>query len=208
LALKETCRRHAVSTYHVLVDAVSSFFCGQPPDLAWLQESANTALNFHPVIACKRWPYFPQLAEAFADVVIVGTADDLRRNDGAPFQFPLHARIGSLKHFLRRPAGRARPSIPRRRPRRTPGAGVPPRAPPEPPARPAARRIAAQRDFRWCGTGAASCWGGSRGKAAGQAVVGGATSSRCCLTGTTAALSPALPGAGALAHPVGHPRAG
>jgi ADP-heptose:LPS heptosyltransferase len=104
LALKETCRRHAVSTYHVLVDAVSSFFCGQPPDLAWLQESANTALNFHPVIACKRWPYFPQLAEAFADVVIVGTADDLRRNDGAPFQFPLHARLFVDKLTLRETA--------------------------------------------------------------------------------------------------------
>jgi transposase len=37
LSLKETCRLRAVSTYHVLVDAVSSFFCGQQPDLAWLQ---------------------------------------------------------------------------------------------------------------------------------------------------------------------------
>ena len=37
LSLKETCRLRAVSTYHGLVDAVSSFFCGQQPDLAWLQ---------------------------------------------------------------------------------------------------------------------------------------------------------------------------
>ena len=37
LSLKETYRLHAVSTYHVLVDAVSSFFHGQQPDLAWLQ---------------------------------------------------------------------------------------------------------------------------------------------------------------------------
>jgi transposase len=37
LSLKETCRLRAVSTYHVLVDAVSSFFHGQQPDLAWLQ---------------------------------------------------------------------------------------------------------------------------------------------------------------------------
>ena len=37
LSLKETCRLRAVSTYHVLVDAVSSFFYGQQPDLAWLQ---------------------------------------------------------------------------------------------------------------------------------------------------------------------------
>ena len=37
LSLKETCRLRGVSTYQVLVDAVSSFFCGQQPDLAWLQ---------------------------------------------------------------------------------------------------------------------------------------------------------------------------
>jgi transposase len=37
LSLKETCRLRAVSTYQVLVDAVSSFFHGQQPDLAWLQ---------------------------------------------------------------------------------------------------------------------------------------------------------------------------
>jgi hypothetical protein len=34
--------------------------------------------------------------------------------------------------FSHRPAGRARPSIPRRRPRGTLGAGVPPRVPPQP----------------------------------------------------------------------------
>jgi transposase len=37
LSLKETCRLRAVSTYKVLVDALSHFFCGQQPDLAWLQ---------------------------------------------------------------------------------------------------------------------------------------------------------------------------
>jgi len=37
LSLKETCRLRAVSTYEVLVDAVSSFFGGQQPDFAWLQ---------------------------------------------------------------------------------------------------------------------------------------------------------------------------
>jgi len=37
LSLKETCRLRAVSTDEVLVDAVSSFFHGQQPDLAWLQ---------------------------------------------------------------------------------------------------------------------------------------------------------------------------
>jgi transposase len=37
LSLKETCRLRSMSTYEVLVDAVSSFFGGQQPDLAWLQ---------------------------------------------------------------------------------------------------------------------------------------------------------------------------
>ena len=37
LSLKETCRLRSVSTYEVLVDAVSSFFSGQQPNLAWLQ---------------------------------------------------------------------------------------------------------------------------------------------------------------------------
>jgi transposase len=36
LSLKETCRLHARSTYHVLVDAVARFFQGQPPDLSWI----------------------------------------------------------------------------------------------------------------------------------------------------------------------------
>jgi transposase len=37
LSLKETCRLRAMSTSEVLVDAVSSFFHGQQPGLAWLQ---------------------------------------------------------------------------------------------------------------------------------------------------------------------------
>jgi transposase len=37
LSLKETCRLRAVSTFHVLVDAVSGSFYGQQPDLAWPQ---------------------------------------------------------------------------------------------------------------------------------------------------------------------------
>jgi transposase len=36
LSLKETCRLHARATYTVLVDAVTSFFRGQLPDLSWL----------------------------------------------------------------------------------------------------------------------------------------------------------------------------
>ena len=67
-------------------------------------------------------------------------------------------RIGSLKHFLRRPAGRARPSIPRRRPAAPRMLVCHPARHPRPPARPAARRSAAQCDLRWCGTGAAA-WG-------------------------------------------------
>jgi len=37
LSLKETCRLHARATYAVLVDAVSSFFHGQQPDLSWIK---------------------------------------------------------------------------------------------------------------------------------------------------------------------------
>ena len=37
LSLKETCRLRAVSTYQVLVDAMTSLCTGQQPHLAWLQ---------------------------------------------------------------------------------------------------------------------------------------------------------------------------
>ena len=43
-------------------------------------------------MAAKRWPYFPQLAERFEDVAIVGTTDDVRRNDGTVWPLPRHAR--------------------------------------------------------------------------------------------------------------------
>jgi transposase len=36
LSLKETCRLRSVATYHVLVDAITSFFTGQQPGLVWL----------------------------------------------------------------------------------------------------------------------------------------------------------------------------
>lgn len=42
LSLQETCWLHAVSTYNVLVDAVASFFTGQQPNLAWLQEGEHS----------------------------------------------------------------------------------------------------------------------------------------------------------------------
>jgi hypothetical protein len=38
LSLKETCRLRAVSTYNVLLEAVTSFFAGQQPSLTWLHE--------------------------------------------------------------------------------------------------------------------------------------------------------------------------
>ena len=42
LSLKETCRLHARATYAVLVDAVSCFFQGQPPDLSWINAEVST----------------------------------------------------------------------------------------------------------------------------------------------------------------------
>src|SRR4029453_8448721 len=38
IPLKETCRLQARATYAVLVDAITSFFQGHQPDLAWLHE--------------------------------------------------------------------------------------------------------------------------------------------------------------------------
>jgi ADP-heptose:LPS heptosyltransferase len=56
-------------------------------------------------MAAKRWPRFAELARAFADVVLVGTPDDLVHYDGAPMRFPPHVRslIGRLS--LRATAG-------------------------------------------------------------------------------------------------------
>jgi transposase len=45
LSLKETCRLHARATYAVLVEAVSSFFQGQQPDLAWIHEKTRTSTH-------------------------------------------------------------------------------------------------------------------------------------------------------------------
>jgi ADP-heptose:LPS heptosyltransferase len=44
------------------------------------------------IMAAKRWPFFPELAGYFDDVVIAGTADDLRLFDGKPMIFPPHVR--------------------------------------------------------------------------------------------------------------------
>jgi len=43
LSLKETCRLHARATYTVLVEAVTSFFQGQQPDLAWITAEVSTS---------------------------------------------------------------------------------------------------------------------------------------------------------------------
>jgi transposase len=43
LSLRETCRLRAKSTYTVLVEAMTSFFHGQPPDLSWINARVSTA---------------------------------------------------------------------------------------------------------------------------------------------------------------------
>jgi ADP-heptose:LPS heptosyltransferase len=43
-------------------------------------------------MAAKRWPFFPELAECFEDVVVTGTADDLYQSDGRKMSFPHHVR--------------------------------------------------------------------------------------------------------------------
>jgi len=43
LSLKETCRLQARATYAVLVDAITSFFQGQQPDLSWINEEVSTS---------------------------------------------------------------------------------------------------------------------------------------------------------------------
>jgi transposase len=43
LSLKETCRLQARATYAVLVEAISSFFHSQQPDLSWINAVVSTA---------------------------------------------------------------------------------------------------------------------------------------------------------------------
>jgi ADP-heptose:LPS heptosyltransferase len=49
-------------------------------------------------MAAKRWPWFPQLADRFDEVAVVGTHDDRKSFEGAEMQFPAHVRsfVGSL----------------------------------------------------------------------------------------------------------------
>jgi hypothetical protein len=55
-------------------------------------------------MAAKRWPHFAALAERFPDVVVVGTADDLRAFGGAAFGFPAHVRSLAGRLTLRETA--------------------------------------------------------------------------------------------------------
>jgi transposase len=43
LSLRETCRLHARATYTLLVEAMTSLFHGQPPDLSWINAGVHTA---------------------------------------------------------------------------------------------------------------------------------------------------------------------
>jgi transposase len=45
LSLRETCRLHARATYTVLVEAMTSLFHGQPPDLSWIHAGVSTAAH-------------------------------------------------------------------------------------------------------------------------------------------------------------------
>jgi len=45
LSLRETCRLRAQSTYMVLVEAMTSLFHGQPPDLSWIRAVVHTAAH-------------------------------------------------------------------------------------------------------------------------------------------------------------------
>jgi transposase len=43
LSLRETCRLRAKSTYTVLVEAMTSFFHGRPPDLSWINAGVSSS---------------------------------------------------------------------------------------------------------------------------------------------------------------------
>jgi len=45
LSLRETCRLRTRSTYTVLVEAMTSFFHGQPPALAWINAGGSTSTH-------------------------------------------------------------------------------------------------------------------------------------------------------------------
>jgi transposase len=45
LSLRETCRLRAKATYTVLVEAMTTFFHGQPPDLSWINAEVSTSAH-------------------------------------------------------------------------------------------------------------------------------------------------------------------
>jgi len=45
LSLRETCRLRATSTYTVLVEAMTSLFQGQPPELSWITAGVSPAAH-------------------------------------------------------------------------------------------------------------------------------------------------------------------
>ena len=55
-------------------------------------------------MAAKRWPHFPEFAEGFEDVAVVGTIDDVRQPDGTLLSFPTHVRSFVGKLTLRQTA--------------------------------------------------------------------------------------------------------
>jgi len=66
---QETCRLRAVSTSHVLVEAVTSFCTEQQPKLTWLHERYNPS-RFDPVIA-----HVTPLPENLLDAALTTTAE-------------------------------------------------------------------------------------------------------------------------------------
>ena len=44
LSLRHTCRQLGQSTFRILVDAVTSLFCGRQPDLSWLDQTSYPSL--------------------------------------------------------------------------------------------------------------------------------------------------------------------
>jgi hypothetical protein len=55
-------------------------------------------------MSAKRWPHFAELAEAYEDVAVVGTTDDLHRFDGSRFCFPSHVKMLAGELTLRQTA--------------------------------------------------------------------------------------------------------
>jgi hypothetical protein len=55
-------------------------------------------------MAAKRWPYYAELAERFADVLVVGTEDDLSAAGGGRVHFPAHVRTLAGRLTLRETA--------------------------------------------------------------------------------------------------------